>query len=335
MTRQLPSIIYYRAISILLIAIGHCLNLAHLFPDSLPRQLFSNFIVGATTLFVFISGYLFHHVFYSKFKFVDFLKGRLARIAIPYLVLAIPSIFVLHTFNQFGTAEITRFGSILATGNLYWIYWYIPFICLTFCLAPLHVRFISLAMRVQLLIVVCLIAVSMLGHRPIDNLSPWHSAIYFAPVYLVGIFVSQHRQRLLRLMEGREFYLLAIALGMVGVQTAAGQMKNSHKAFLEYQGFDLMFLNKLLFALALFFLLERFGKAPSALTKLIASTSFAIFFIHPILIKVLICTNSFPITGQSWIDLALASGFIVTVAILLAVIVKAIFGHRSRYLLGY
>ncbi len=96
-----------------------------------------------------------------------------------------------------------------------------------------------------------------------------------------------------------------------------------------------MFLNKLLFALALFFLLERFGKAPSSPTKLIASTSFAIFFIHPIPIMVFIKTKSFPITGQARIDLELASGFIVTVAVIIEVIAKRIFGQRSRYLLGY
>ena len=96
-----------------------------------------------------------------------------------------------------------------------------------------------------------------------------------------------------------------------------------------------MFLNKLVLAVALFFLLERITRKPPAWIALIASASFAIFFIHPILILVLSLTKAFPIFGNVWADLALASGLIVVVALVIAVIAKRIFGDRSRYLLGY
>ncbi|MEP0942289.1 MAG: acyltransferase [Rhizobiaceae bacterium] len=335
MSQQLDSIVYYRAISILMIAAGHCLNIAHLFPRTYGEQLFSNFIVGATSLFVFVSGYLFHHVFYPRYRFTHFIKGRLLRVAVPYLVLAIPSVFVIHQLNPLVGDELLKFLTILATGDLYWIYWYIPFICLTFALSPLHVGFISMSTRIQIVVIVALAVVSMLGHRPVNNIPPWHSVIYFAPVYLIGIFVSQHRENLLRLMRGREIYLALAALAMIVLQTELGQIKNSHKPMLEYQGIDWMFLNKSLMALALFFLLERFAGPASRMTRLMADASFAIFFLHPIGIYLIIKTKSFPVLGNPWLDLLLATAIIVGVSLLIAIALKKMMGQRSRFVLGY
>lgn len=335
MTEQLNSIVYFRAISILLIAAGHCLNIADLFPRSTSEQLFSNFIVGATSLFVFVSGYLFHHVFYKRFQFVSFMKGRLARVAVPYLVLAIPSILILRQPDLFSADGQMTFLTTLAIGNLYWIYWYIPFICLTFLLSPLHVGFISLSVRIQIVVIVVLSIVSLLGHRPVNNIPPWHSVIYFAPVYLVGVFVSLHRKRLLELVRGKELFFVLATAAMIWFQTEMGQIKNSHKLFLTYEGIDWMFLNKLLFALALFFVLERYCGQPSRFTRLIADASFAIFFLHPIGIYIIIKTKSFPVIGNPWLDLVLATVLIVGGSLVIATGLKRLVGRYSRYALGY
>lgn len=335
MTEQLNSIVYFRAISILLIAAGHCLNIAHLFPRSTSEQLFSNFIVGATSLFVFVSGYLFHHVFYRRFRFVDFMKGRLARVAVPYLVLAIPSILILRQPDLLSSEGQILFFETLANGNLYWIYWYIPFICLTFLLSPLHVGFISLSARVQIGIIVVLCVVSLLGHRPVNNIPPWHSVVYFAPVYLIGISVSLHRKKLLEWVQGKELLLVLATAFLIWLQTEMGQIKNSHKPFLAFEGMDWMFLNKLLFALALFFALERYTGQPSRFTRLIADASFAIFFLHPIGIYIIIKTKSFPVIGNPWLDLILATFLIVGGSLAIAVALKRLIGRYSRFVLGY
>ena len=335
MTDQLNSTVHYRAISILLIAAGHCLNIAHLFPRAYSEQIFSNFIVGATSLFVFVSGYLFHHVFYPRFSYAGFVKGRLARVAVPYLVLAIPSIMILRQPDMLTQEGQMEFLTTLTNGNLYWIYWYIPFICLTFLLSPLHVGFISLSARVQIALIIALSIISLFGHRPVNNIPPWHSVIYFAPVYLMGIFVSQHRTAMLALVRGKELLLVLATAAMIWLQTEMGQIKNSHKPFLAYDGIDWMFLNKLLFALALFFVLERYGRTPSRFTRLIADASFAIFFLHPIGIYIIIKTKTFPVIGNPWLDLLLATTLIVGGSLLIALALKKLLGSRSRYILGY
>ena len=59
---------HFRAFEIIFIVLGHCSGLANFTFDNAYSHTFENFILGGTTFFVFISGFLFHHVFYGKFK---------------------------------------------------------------------------------------------------------------------------------------------------------------------------------------------------------------------------------------------------------------------------
>jgi len=60
---MIKSIEYFRAIAIILIVAGHLL-LAGIESSYLFELAIQNIIFGGTTLFVFISGFLFHHVFF-------------------------------------------------------------------------------------------------------------------------------------------------------------------------------------------------------------------------------------------------------------------------------
>lgn len=70
----LHSLEYFRGVAIVFIVAGHCYVLSDWqFPTVLERSL-ANVLTASTALFVFISGFLFHHVFYPRFNYVKFIK---------------------------------------------------------------------------------------------------------------------------------------------------------------------------------------------------------------------------------------------------------------------
>jgi len=66
---HLRSFEYFRAVAIVLIVIGHTYDISGWQIDSFGDRVLANLISGGTSLFVFISGFLFHHVFYPKFVY--------------------------------------------------------------------------------------------------------------------------------------------------------------------------------------------------------------------------------------------------------------------------
>ncbi|AGS39765.1 acyltransferase family protein [Cycloclasticus zancles] len=65
---------YFRAIAIIIIVAGHSFSLWVI--DTLPEKVLANIITGGTSLFVFISGFFFHHIFYKNFKYQIFILKR-------------------------------------------------------------------------------------------------------------------------------------------------------------------------------------------------------------------------------------------------------------------
>lgn len=92
----LNSFNYFRGIAILLIVAGHSYEIAGI--DILNLSFFEklavNLISGGTTLFVFISGFLFHHIFLTKFEYSKFIKSKFQNVFVPYFFLTLPYIFV-------------------------------------------------------------------------------------------------------------------------------------------------------------------------------------------------------------------------------------------------
>ena len=149
--KYLNSLNHYRAISILLIVAGHCYGLAGIEFDSFPENIIKNLITGGTINFVFISGFLFYSVFYQRFEYVEFLKGKIKKVLMPYVFLSIPAI-LLFFYRGSGTSGMANTDytyvetifEFLISGKHLIAYWYIPFIMLVFLVSPMHIYFIKL-----------------------------------------------------------------------------------------------------------------------------------------------------------------------------------------------
>ncbi|WP_158598411.1 acyltransferase family protein [Notoacmeibacter ruber] len=344
----LRSIADFRALAILFVVAGHTYQEVGLDPAAPQNAFLANFVTGWTTPFVFISGYMFHHVFLRRFDYGRFLRSKVQNVLVPYTLLAAAVIPYFVSRNAH-FAEEALAGALWPVGfhpftdalGLY-VYgtflvaqWFVPFILLLFLMAPLHARFANVSGRVQFTIVGVLMLVALFAHRPLDNDNPVHAVIYFTPIYLLGMVASRYRPHFLALVRGRETLFIVLALTATGVQTLAGQSGNAHKALFTFAGPDLMLISKVLMTLAILGVMERLPDHGWRPAHWVAETSFATFMLHPVAIIYLHKFGLTQPTGMPWIDLIWVTGVTVACCTTIALMARTTLGSRSRLVVGY
>lgn len=343
------SINHFRALAILFIIAGHTFEITGLKFDSITSITIANLIEGGTSLFVFISGFLFHQVFYSKFKYYNFLIKKIKNVLVPYLVLsALPIVFILlqHNptsdyFEPSGTGILNEYIvpalKYLVTGQTLIGYWYVPFIMVTFLISPLHMLYICLNTRQQLMTIFLLAGISVLIHRPIDNMSVLQSVVYFSPIYLIGITAAMNKSFLYKYLADKQLYLLAIVLMLALAQAMMGIKGNFHKAAFEFGGIDIMFIQKIAMCFFFMIFLSRFEAIKHPWIDAVAATSFTAFFLHPIILFVLSSdTLGLKISDySSWLVYCLFTIAIAIICVCLAKLCKRVMPQYSRYIIGY
>jgi surface polysaccharide O-acyltransferase-like enzyme len=342
---------YFRGIAILFIVAGHCYWMSGWTSHSFTEKVIANLVNGGTALFVFISGFLFQHIFYRQFNYHHFILKKAGNVLLPYLILS--SLGFLYIVVYLGTPPFPQYFHIndagpwqeylrpavlyLWSGRILPAYWYIPFIMITFLLAPLHIRIIEMPVRSQLSIFLVLLLVALLVQRPVDNISVLQSVVYFTPVYILGMICSIHRQAIHARLVNREWLLLLAAVVLAMLQILVhNKVGNYHKPPLQYAGIDIMMLQKICLCLFFMVFLQRFEHSRSPVLQLLASASFAIYFLHPwvlhFLDPVLAESSSALPGGLKWLLLTL---FVTATSLLLASLIRRLAGSRSRNLIGW
>ncbi|RLS32359.1 MAG: acyltransferase [Planctomycetota bacterium] len=295
----------FRGLAILLIITGHVIGLVPLHIDSTLEKLPLNLLMGGTSLFVFISGFLFYYLYPETFDFIRFLRQKISFVLLPYLVMsALPVTYYaakradwtpLHGATGLWALWEPLLGflvqslAFLSNGShIPGGYWYVPFIMVIFVLSPPFRVYGRLRLAPRLAIMVFSMAISMLIHRPVENLLVAQSVIYYTPVYLLGINVAINREEVLRRLAGREGWLGIGILGLAFAQAVCfTEYGNLHKPALQWGGIDLMLPQKMLVCLLLYSLFSRVSCLNQPILKTLATSSFALFFLHPLLIIVL------------------------------------------------
>lgn len=331
---RLSVIVYLRATAILLIVAGHSYSLADIGVGTVFNGALSNLVKGATAIFVFISGFVFDYVYSARFDYRTFLLDRAKKLLIPYCVLTILAGLMFSDWIGGGlsTSQLFRF---FVLGETFMAYWYIPFILVMFALAPLHRRFMDQGIAYQAAIIIVGAILTGLVQRPIGNTNALQSIVFYMPIYLAGLFVSLHRETLLPALQKIWPGLLVTAVLMATIQSVGGQNDNMHKPFFALHGFELMGPQKLAFSLALVGFFAACLPPPGRVVRIIADTSFAIFFLHPFVLRLIEGTAHFKLTHLPWLDLAIAVTAIVTICVFVALALRALFNANSRYLTGY
>ena len=102
------SINYFRGIAITCIVIGHCFGLSDFAFETNLGNTFFNLLKGGTHFFVFISGFLFHLVYYNSYNSNDFMIKKSKSVLLPYFILS--SIPILYLIIRLVLARLSLFG---------------------------------------------------------------------------------------------------------------------------------------------------------------------------------------------------------------------------------
>lgn len=351
----LQSISNFRAFAIILIVAGHSFEFGFV-SDSFVIQTLSNLITGSTAFFVFISGYMFHHVFYSKFDYDKFLKNKFKNVVVPYLLLSTFYLILMYLQGKGFFSENANYSNVLLfssnntdfetfiyylfTGHHLIAYWYIPFAILLFVVSPFYIGYIKLSTKKKIFLLVSLSIISLVIHRPLGGTNPLHSLLYYSPFYMLGIFLSMNKDATINYLQKRYIIFIFCALAISVLQVKLGHIGNYNKTFFSFSGVDLMYLQKicLIFFFYMFFTLKNFNVN---IINIISSTSFAIFFLHPWLIKFL--SKIYTVIGfelplnYNIIIFAFSLIALVSISIILALLVKSLFkkSKSTRLLIGY
>jgi surface polysaccharide O-acyltransferase-like enzyme len=342
---------YFRGVAILFIVAGH--SYGPWVIDSFGERVLANIISGGSTLFVFTSGFFFHFVFYEKFNFREFLKKKAKYVFLPYLTLSVIGIvYYMFSVDPLPFSDklgIDKLDSLMKciemvaiylwTGRIVTAYWYIPFILIIFTISPLFIRYIKLSTAYRICIFLILLVAAMFIQRPVGDLSPLHSVLYFTPIYMLGIICSIHRDAVVEFIKGKSIMLglVVLFLSVLQVFFFEGHGNYHKEEIFSYGGVDVIIIQKI--AMCFFFLsiLQKYENSNIPVLKLLASSSFAIYFIHPWVLHMFskIGLQSFleflPGMGVFFITVPLA----VISSLLVAYVIKSGLKENSRYIIGW
>jgi peptidoglycan/LPS O-acetylase OafA/YrhL len=349
------SINYFRGIAILFIVAGHAIPPTGWQIESFFEKLFINLVFGGAVLFVFISGFLFHHIFYKNFDYRTFMSKKVKNVLMPYLFLSTAPIIYFVFYKGKGVGRYYEYIFLQKNGiyyeyirpliMYYWsgyqmtAYWYVPFIMLLFLLSPLYIFYIRMRPLSRICLFILMLAIAVIVHRPVGNLYPLQSVLYFAPVYACGILCSIHRDVIYKNLMGKEIYLLMIILLLASLQIILfDHYGNFHKPMFVIGFPDIMIIQKLIMCIFFMVYLQRFENMNFPILKILASMSFSIYFLHSFVIAVVfhIFENFTKIklmpAAILWLMIFLS---VLMVCILSAKVIKAVFRSYSRQLIGW
>jgi len=332
---------YFRAFAIINIM------LLHLW--SLPKEInadISGFIHhlqhpifhGGTIYFVFISGFLFQYLS-EGFQAKRYLTNKFLFVILPYIFLSV-AIFVFSILPSLVSDAasalriIRRLFFLLLRGNAQIQFWYIPFITVVFLVSPLLLK---LPARVFNILALCCVFLPLLGTRTETHLS-LSQYLYFFPIYITGMYTARNYEMVQKYTEKRfPLLILGIAGSFVSLYYIAGM----HFRTNWYESAE--YINKMTITLVVLSVLRRIESWKPPLLSKVAELSFPLYFLHLLIPAALIQTviresiALVPILGQRpflvFYTLVIAL-FRIGATLVIIILIKALLGPKSRYLIG-
>lgn len=338
----------FRAIAIIFIIVGHSVQPWSV--NAYHEKIFISINSGASSLFVFISGFFFHHVFYNDFKYKKFLIHKFKKIFIPYLSLSVLCFTILPFIQEtqpwvrdYGTAEtfseyVRLYSTLLIIGKAQPPYWYIPFITIMFLLSPVFIAFLKLPYKALVSVFLILMVGAMIWQKSLHQMSPLHAVAYFSHMYILGMIVSIKKDKILHYFDNK---LLPLGLVIISLSVANlhiyGKYKIGAKASMfDFNGFDILVPQKVILCFFIIGLLNKlsFLKDKTGIMKDITTGSFSLYFLHFFVVQIMTpYISRGPAPGV--MAILLKSTFVVLTTLALAKLIKKLLGSKSKYLIGW
>lgn len=246
-------------------------------------QLFGGaFLWGGSWFFVFISGFLFHAVFYQRgLIYKKFIFSKIKKVFCPYLIFATALLILKILYEKPASID----SQYLIYVYFYWAFWYVPFIMCVFLMTPSFVLYISFhpALKIGIFLLWLVIAIGVGRH----NFNPILGCIYFIPAYLLGIIASIHYTKIISTPLQVRWTFFFIALMVLTCLVATGQVgETEFRAWVInfYEKPSYIIIIKLSFCIFFIWLLRWvYAKSLPFIIKplnLLAKYSFTLFFFH-------------------------------------------------------
>jgi probable poly-beta-1,6-N-acetyl-D-glucosamine export protein len=335
-----------RGIAILLIVAVHCSYLFSWKKHPTAEFVLNDFWDNSTMLFVFISGYLFQHLSH-RYAYLHYLRTKLKNVLLPYFITALPAV-LFALFHEDLASKYPQLAHASLLFRMAWLYanggslltfalWFIPVITLYYLVSPVLIQFTRYPRLYALLLV--LLPFSAFGHRPIYEYG--HNiqlAIYFLPVYLLGMLFSQYRARLMPLINSNLALLficfLTIFVGHLILSNHHGKYTVDHMFDFQHGLIDWLFVQKLFFIVFLLGVLNKCNQIDSRPLNYLASISFTIYFFHGYVLYGLHWLMHFSGPEISVAGFASLYVGVVATCCIIATSGRKLFGKWSRSIIG-
>jgi surface polysaccharide O-acyltransferase-like enzyme len=356
---RIKSFDYFRAIAIIFIVAGHSVvDVMKGSTEAFNNPFYYNFIVNllaaGTALFVFISGFFFHCIFYINFNFKQFMFKKIQNVYLPFLMITTGLFFIYLCFGQYFPDEyvgieilntsgffekLQLYFQHIAFGTISVQFWYIPFIMVIFLFSPVFIQYIRLGIHSQSVILLISFALALFIQRPTEKIAVYQNVIYFTPYYLLGIIFSINRIKLMPILKGKLVLLGFMVILLAGIQAQFSNVVGDfYKVdILAYNGISITMLQKVCLIGFLISLLQRIEHIEINFLTLLAEASFAIYFIHMFVKLMLEKFNilTLIIFLPEVIAAFLFSGIVLITSLLVAMGLKKLLKGNSRYLIGW
>jgi probable poly-beta-1,6-N-acetyl-D-glucosamine export protein len=338
---------HYRGLAIVLIVAVHC-RMAFPWPeDSVVHEVLFYGLNSSTILFVFISGFLFAHLNAQRFDFKTYLLQKLKFVLVPYALISIPALLDKLLFEQDAawmdsfyreSNSVYQVIYMLVTGKHSGPFYFIPTIFAMYLLAPLFLRL--LGSRFFTPLAVLIISGGFFCHQYGYYATLGESIVYFIPVYVFGMWISSHKDKILNFplwfwLSLAGLYSLIFLLEVT--QTIQSFRLNGFGQVHYWQAaFNWGKLKEMTLALLLTGIFYRLRDRKFELLETLGYYSFGIYFIHIYFINATEKTVEY-FHGNLSQNLGIFLMF--TVAVIAASagsihLVKKITGKNSRWLTG-
>lgn len=332
----------FRALAIIMIVALHTIHIFTWEYDVYKRILLYTTFGNGSIFFIFISGYLFQHLS-AKFNTQKYYKNKLNNVLIPYLIITAPAMLYFITGdNQVNL--IPNFYDLPIWKRVFYGYglglhlytmWFIPMITFFFAAAPILLYLARPTAKIKY--IYWSIPLLFVLACNVERGSLVNNIIHFAPIYILGMFCSQYKQTVNRLLVETPVLLTTLAIFIL----------------LFYVEYNLLlpeliyinFLQKMILTILILGLLIKYNHVLNRpFISVLANTSFGVFLIHAYVLFILrivsIRLNTYLKLGHfeslpgNLLIYALTVLMVMIISILLVLIIKHIIGDKYYFLVG-
>jgi surface polysaccharide O-acyltransferase-like enzyme len=326
-----------RAVAILLVVALHLVGVSGWDNVRGANDWTSEILNGGSTIFLFISGFLFWPQF-RKTDALGFMAKKAKVVLMPYLIVSIPAIAVYtlglktsHLWLEPSFFELPWWEQVpvfLATGAHLGPLWFIPTILMIFAVSPVLAMFNKRPKLYALL--PFLLLLTSLVPRPTPDNNPLQAFIHFVPVYICGMYFYRQHDAYLALYKAHPFVVLAsLAAAIAGLYALESLVPSSQTWMRVVEGVAIA---------TVLHSLSEWRASFWRIVDYIAATSFAIYFVHGYLAGF---GRAFvqPDSPESYAVVLVRHAGLTLLVLLICVGVAAaarrVLGGRSKYVLGY